>query len=301
MRPKIAAIIIHFGEAEPARNCARSFLAHCDSAEYELRMFDVDNGSPEVLSPETMPAGCTVIRVSESLGYSHGVNEGIRAATQTGADAFLVINNDTILCSDVVFEFLKASRESPDSILAPVIFSDLACEHPDEFGGHLNDFTMYFRNLTAPPAALKSVTFITGACLFLPGGVVRTIGALDERFFMYGEDMDYCIRARRQRVPLIVVPTAKVFHRKGGSTGGVAPFSMYYVHRNRVLLARKHLHRAYFAFLLVYSLIILGKMVKWGVPRPDLAGFIFRGFLDGVRQIEGKHPGIMPARVTQHV
>ena len=87
------------------------------------------------------------------------------------------------------------------------------------------------------------MSFITFCCVLLPRAVIEQVGYLDETLFMYCEDVDYCIRLGQAGVPLWFLPDAKLWHKAGGSAGGM--LSVYYITRNTLYLTCKGKSRAY--------------------------------------------------------
>ena len=102
-------------------------------------------------------------------------------------------------------------------------------------GGHKKDGPEF--------AEKKQVSFITFCCVLLPRAVIEQVGYLDETLFMYCEDVDYCIRLGKAGVPLWFLPDAKLWHKAGGSAGGM--LSVYYITRNTLYLTCKGKSRAY--------------------------------------------------------
>ena len=84
----------------------------------------------------------------------------------------------------------------------------------------------------------RSVDYITGASLLIKREVIEKIGLLREQYFLYYEDVDWCIRARRWGYQCVIVPKSKVWHKVSASSKeGSAPY-IYYHTRNRLMLAR---------------------------------------------------------------
>ena len=128
----------------------------------------------------------------------------------------------------------------------------LFLDPPDEIwfaGGELDRTTGKVRHLGGHekdgPAfgKKKQVSFITFCCVLLPRQVIEQVGFLDETLFMYCEDVDYCIRLADAGVPLWFLPDARIWHKAGGSAGGM--LSVYYITRNTLYLTCKGKSRLY--------------------------------------------------------
>lgn len=98
-------------------------------------------------------------------------------------------------------------------------------------------------------------------CMLIPVRAFKLLGPLDERFAMYYEDTDFVAHARASGFRLVFEPSARVYHREGGSSGGKeSPFKHYYATRNRPYLVKKHVGRArYVAFTAYYLATRLAK------------------------------------------
>lgn len=174
----------------------------------------------------------------QNLGFAAANNMGIRQALADGADAVLLLNNDTVCAPDMLERLLQETP--PGAVSCPKM---LFMDPPDEIwfaggtldrrtaavtheGGHAKDGPAYSEK--------KQVSFITFCCVLLPRAVVERVGYLDEDLFMYCEDVDYCIRLADASVPLWYIPQARLWHKAGGTAGGM--LSVYYITRNTLYL-----------------------------------------------------------------
>ena len=119
--------------------------------------------------------------------------------------------------------------DPPDEIWFAGGELDRATGKVKHLGGHEKDGPAF--------AEKKQVSFITFCCVLLPRQVVEEVGFLDETLFMYCEDVDYCIRLADAGVPLWLLPDARIWHKAGGSAGGM--LSVYYITRNTLYLTCK--------------------------------------------------------------
>ena len=99
------------------------------------------------------------------------------------------------------------------------------------------------------------IGFATGCCLFIPMSVIRRVGVLDERFFLYYEDTEYSFRLRKMGIHIYYCPQAVMYHKVGASTKGAdSPLCAYYIARNWLLCNRLHLGWRYPVFLVYYTI-----------------------------------------------
>ena len=171
----------------------------------------------------------------------------MRRALADGCDWALLLNNDTVAAPDFLETLLRQTPEGAVSC-PKMLFMD----PPDEIwfaGGELDRATGRVRHLGGHQkdgpafAQAKQVNFITFCCVLLPRAVIERVGYLDETLFMYCEDVDYCMRLGDAGVPLWFLPDARIWHKAGGSAGGM--LSVYYITRNTLYLTCKGKSRAY--------------------------------------------------------
>lgn len=174
-------------------------------------------------------------------GFAAVNNVGMRRALADGCDWVLLLNNDTVVAPDFLEMLL---RQTPaGAVSCPKM---LFLDPPDEIwfaGGELDRATGKVKHLGGHEkdgpafAEKKQVSFITFCCVLLPRQVVEEVGFLDETLFMYCEDVDYCIRLADAGVPMWLLPDARIWHKAGGSAGGM--LSVYYITRNTLYLTCK--------------------------------------------------------------
>ena len=211
----------------------------------------VDNGSTDgsvdaiqLLYPEIM-----VIQTGANLGYAGGNNVGLRWALAQGAEYLLILNNDTVVSADLLSAFVHSAKSLPaGSILgARIYFYD----KPDTLwfaGGFWRSAENSVAHLgygevdCVDTNYAAEVDFVTGAALFADAATFRQVGLLDEQFFLTFEETDWCYRAKALGHQCRVVNEAKLWHKVSASFGGAdSPLVNYFITRNKLLWAKKHL------------------------------------------------------------
>lgn len=184
-----------------------------------------------------------VVTPRTNLGFGGGVNRGVAAARERGADDMLLLNPDASIEPADLKALADAALADRHGIYAPIIrrpdgrvwFQGLWVDHED---GRM-------RRYDDPPE--KGHLWLTGACLLIPAEAWDRIGGFDESFFLYWEDVDLSRRALDAGCSLNVVREATAVHDVGGtqSSRGQAKSPVYYYYsiRNRMLYATKHLAR----------------------------------------------------------
>jgi len=258
--PKVFIIILHYGDPRDTIECLDSLnKLNYDNCEIIL----IDNGSGRKFEIRNSKFEISKIFNSENFGFAGGNNIGIKQAMEKGADYILLLNNDTIIDQP---DFLKKLVETGEEnekigILGPVIY-----EYPSDkihfAGGKINWlYTKGFHETYNIEHGTRLTDYITGACMLIKREVIGKIGLMSEEYFLYCEDVDWCLRAQKAGFLCKVVQDARISH-KVSSSSKIASFSYIYYHtRNGLLLARRN--APFFIKFLAYlnSFWVYGKQV----------------------------------------
>jgi GT2 family glycosyltransferase len=248
--PGIAVIVLNWNGVRDTLDC----LASLRSLDYgNFGVIVVDNGSTDG-SAGTLRAAhpwVEVVETGANLGFSGGNNVGIVHALARGADYLLLLNNDTVVDPGVLRALVAAAALHP----AAAAFSPKIYFHGDPrriwyAGTRWDPETAMFRHVGRGQvdggafAKMGPTAYASGCALFAPASSFREIGLLDERFFLMYEETDWCYRAHKAGRPSIFVPGALVWHKVSASVGGYdSPLARYFLSRNGLLWARRHLSR----------------------------------------------------------
>lgn len=257
-----------------------------------VRVVVVDNGSADDSAARIRleyPA-IDLIALPENLGYTGGNNAGIRHSLERGAEYVWLLNDDTTVAPDSLALLVEAAARHPDAgFLGPLV---RLREQPDRIlsaGGVFGpDMTLRQRGLGEADAGQfrvpEPVDFLSGCALLASRRVIEAVGAFDEAFFAYGEDIDWCYRGAQAGFRSLLVPAAVVWHPDTRSRDENSPRVMYYISRNRLLFMRKHrlgarrMGRTVLRYL--YWLANWSLNPKWrGIrPKRDALWFAMRDF-----------------------
>jgi GT2 family glycosyltransferase len=209
-----------------------------------------DNGSdqdPAQALEEQVP-GTTVARLERNSGYGAACNAGARVALAAGAEHILFLNNDTTLQAGALKALADAAERHPDAILAPkIVFS----ARPDivwSAGGFVVGPLCSNHHLgEGEPAdrytAERQVAWATGCALFVSSKLFERLGPMDEAYFLYLEDVDWCLRAAAHGIQTWLVPESVVFHEVSLVMRSRKLPVRYYSYRNHYRLAAHHAAR----------------------------------------------------------
>ena len=253
-RRALVVSIINYKTADLTLACIASVLPEIDGIDAEIVVVDnlSGDGSAETIEAwiAARPDPCPVrlVRSATNSGFSGGHNQGMGACP---AEAVLVLNSDAVLRPGCIKALLDAMAAEPEiGLFAPQLEYEDGEVQTSCFRFHgptseliraaaTGPLTRVFRRRDVPldmPPARENIEWASFACILLRGQMVREIGPMDEGYFLYYEDSEYCLRARRAGWRIAYVPKARVVHYRGGS----APVKT-------LARARKRLPRYYYA------------------------------------------------------
>ncbi|NGX51664.1 MAG: N-acetylglucosaminyl-diphospho-decaprenol L-rhamnosyltransferase [Chlamydiae bacterium] len=232
---KICVIILNWNGKSDTLDC----LASLRKVEEEHQTVVVDNGSDDdsVSSIRKIYPEITLLETGENLGFAEGNNVGIRYALERGAEYLFILNNDTVVDPNILTAFL----ENPD---APIQGSKAhlmsAPSLLDHLGGNWNLRTGEFDLVGAREKAEGwteplTLDYVCGVALFVKAEVFKKIGLFEENFFLFWEESDWCLRAKKAGYPATFCPNAKLLHKVSASFVGGKPHSTYFWWRGRLL------------------------------------------------------------------
>ena len=248
---KVFIIILNWNGKEDTLECLNS-VQSIDYPNYVTVV--VDNGSSDesakTIRKEFLEV--KVIETGENLGYAGGNNVGIRYALENGADFILLLNNDTIVDPQLLKAFINAALQIDRlGILSPKIYYFSNRKKIWYAGGQQIKQTALFKHVgigcdenERQYQKLMETDYASGCAFFADATVFRKVGLFDETFFLTYEETDFCYRAKNENIRSYVVPEAKVWHKISVSFGGEkSPMFKYFLTRNRLLWAERHLSK----------------------------------------------------------
>lgn len=197
---------------------------------------------------------------SSNKGYSYGVNQGLKYAMDQGFSKFCVINDDTYFRNDLVAKSLKTLAKYPGSIIGGKIYYAQGFEyHKERYSkDDLSKVIWYaggsvdWSNALTPHRGVDEIDkgqygsfeetgFVNGAFMLFDKEVVNKVGFWDESYFLYFEDADFCVRAKRSAIKIYYDPALQIWHKNSQSTqGSGSPLHQRYQNQNRLKFGLKY-------------------------------------------------------------
>jgi N-acetylglucosaminyl-diphospho-decaprenol L-rhamnosyltransferase len=243
--PVLAAVVVNWNTCALLRQCLAA-LGPDATASARRHVICVDNGSSDgsaAMVRAEFPA-VALIANAENRGFAAAANQGIALALEERHADYVALVNSDVIAPPHALASLVAHLESDPTVatvgpalrLADDRLQRGAAGYPltawsgvCQFlflsalsGGRLHGFFLDSDRYigTADPVA---VDWVSGACMVVRADAIRRIGLLDERLFMYGEDVDWCLRMGRHGFAVRYAPATEVVHRQGASSAAASP------------------------------------------------------------------------------
>lgn len=250
---KVSIVIVNWNGREDTLECLAS-VGKLEREDVQLDVIVVDNGSRDnsVSAIRDKFPKTILIENETNLGFAGGNNAGIAYALKENADAVWLLNNDTIVHKHALIALTGAHG---DIVGSKIYFAPGFEYYKDRYtkadrgkviwyaGGVIDWQNMYASHRGVDEVdhgqyeKTLETDFVTGCSMMVRSEVFTRIGDFDERYYLYLEDVDLCLRARRAGFGIMYTPASVVWHKNAGSSGGAGSrLHDYYLTRNRMLL-----------------------------------------------------------------
>jgi GT2 family glycosyltransferase len=320
--PDVAILIVNWNTADRLRRCLQSLRGVPDAVSREVVVIDngSTDGSPEMVAAEFPEV--RLIRNDRNQGFARAVNQGLRSTVTPYA---LLLNSDAELQAGAMASLVGYLREHQDAAAAgaQLVKPDGRPQHSfDRFPSLATELLnkALLRRLVPSlyPSRLQNredpcdVDSLIGACLLLRRSAVESVGLLDERYFVFYEETDWCLRARKDGWRIALVPAARVLHAQGETKSLYPGRARVEYWRSKYAYFDKHLGRFVRAVLMGLSfarltlqvladgLVCLGTAGFWGGGRRKLVadGWLWLWHAGGLPSTMGfAPPGPVPGYV----
>ncbi|MEO8082383.1 MAG: glycosyltransferase family 2 protein [Ardenticatenales bacterium] len=306
----VASVVLNWNRRELTLRCLESLTAMRLPAGVEHRVVVVDNGSTDgsVDAIRAAHPAAAIVALPINVGFAAGANAGLRRALDDGAAWTLVVNNDTVAAPTLLTELYagalvaeiapaaiagRPARRGPLGIAAPTVTYVEPAGVVWPSAGFRRGWTLAARDTTAHPPSDRpyDIDWANGCCFLARRALWERIGLFDERYRVYYEDHDLCLRARAAGFRLAHVPSARIAHHVAASTGVGTPAQAYLLARSSVPYYLANTRGAQRAFIVVYRALSLGRTIvrSLAAGRSTTGAAYVRGLVDGVRDRRAGH------------
>lgn len=277
----LSIVIVNYNTGQLLGSCLESVYAGANGTPFDIWVVDNNSRDDSVEVVRSRFPKVRLVQNAANLGFSRANNEVI---SQSKSEYILLLNPDTVIVDDAIERMVKFMNANPHIGISGcrVLNTDrtlqLACRRsiptPKVAFCRLiglsrlfpNNKTLAKYNLTyQDPNETHEVDAVSGAFLMIRRKAVEDIGLLDERFFMYGEELDWCLRAKRAGWAVMYHPDAEIIHYKGESTKYNSRKAAFEFYRAMYLFHKKHFAKKYSPVtnFVIYAGIVLKAMLSW--------------------------------------
>jgi GT2 family glycosyltransferase len=249
----LSIIIVSYNAKKHLEDCLESLTSAPPSMPHDIVVVDNASSDGSVAAVRSRWPNISLIPQSANIGFAAGNNVGIRASN---GELILLLNNDTIVPPGAIDTLVGRLLAVSDAAVAGPRLVDEHGRVELSFGRMISPLNELMQKLTLAlyrrrVATVESrierrtrsehdVDWVSGACLLVRRGDAEKVGLLDERFFLYTEDVDFCARIRALGRRVIFTPAAEVIHL-GGRSRATAPAIMNIAYRrSQIAFYEKH-------------------------------------------------------------
>jgi hypothetical protein len=254
---KIAIVVLNWKQAKLTIETVDSMLK-IKHKDFTYPILIIDNNSPDDSVSQfkqkySKNKLISIYKTKENLGYAGGNNFGIKKALNK-FDYILVANNDILVDPNFLTKLFKETIKNPNTILSPKIYFAPGFEYwKDKYteeekgkviwamGGKIDWNNVYGSNIGIDEVDhgqydkdQPNIDFLSGCCFLVSTTILKKIGLFDEKYFLYLEDADLTIRAKKAGFELKVIPDSIIWHLNSGSSSPNSSLQDYFITRNRL-------------------------------------------------------------------
>lgn len=304
-QPFVCIIILNWNGLKDTIECIES-LKKIKYQNYKIIVVDNASSNDEAYAlREKYPEGIDILLAKENYGYTGGNNIGIEYALEKyNPDFILILNNDIIVDQDFLNHLVNVAQSDPQiGIVGGKVYYHRYPNLIQAAGAGLNMYFGKFYHIGDRKIDhkrydyQKRVDYVMGCCMLIKRKVIEKVGLLDERYFCYWDESDYCFRCHRVGYDVVYTPLAKIWHKnpvklkiwehsqnKGRKT--ILPY--YFSTRNNFIFMRKHANTLqYISFILYFfTFRFIFQTGVCLVFHRDYQRYIalWKGIIDGIKE-----------------
>lgn len=268
---KLYIILLNYNGYEDTVDCINSINVSEKNLDYEIVVVDncsTDDSYSKLQKVENIK----LIKNSSNSGFAAGNNLGINYALNNHAKYVLLLNNDTIDTLDSIYKLKQKMDSDVDvGVLGCRVMYNDNKELINYYGGSIDWFkgTAIMGNYKKKYVSIEDNYFyceyITGCCMLIRTSILEKTGLLPEEYFMYYEDVDFCVRVKECGYKLAVYGDSYIYHKTSSSSGGEgSPFAIEWNTKNRLVFMKKYnfKFKSYLFFYVTRFLIGIKYIIK---------------------------------------
>jgi GT2 family glycosyltransferase len=252
LTPRLSIVIVNFNGGVHLEGCLRSLETHPPRTPFEVVV--VDNASTDnSLEAARTRMWVRLVELGRNAGFSAGNNAGIRAS---GGELVLLLNNDTLVPAGAIDTLVDKLDADPSAAIAGPRLVDADGVAELSFGPMISPLgelrqklvtALHARGVRPVRAWVERATrrerhvdWVSGACLLVRRSAAESVGLLDERFFLYTEDVDFCASVRAAGWKVLFTPAAEIVHLRGRARATAPAHANAAYRRSHIAFYEKH-------------------------------------------------------------
>tara|TARA_B110000208_G_scaffold183107_1_gene235484 strand:- start:141 stop:1031 length:891 start_codon:yes stop_codon:yes gene_type:complete len=284
----IGIIIINFNGVSDTQECLKSIESLY--SKQNIQVFLIENDSLNCIKEDfinSLNFKITQIINTVNKGFAEGNNIGIKKAIEAGCEYIALINNDTVFVDDSLLKVINCFEDNFNFGIIGII--NYYYSNPEiiwQAGFRSNLFLGYSKKIKTNNTAMNvvPVDYVPGSSIVIRKSVFEENGFLDERYFAYFEEYDFCIRAKKKKINIGFLNGTKILHKVGKSS--TSSIKLYLRTRNKLLFYHKHGSALGFVIAFAVHAIISIKRI---VFLKNDKGRLIKAFLFGFKDYYNEH------------
>jgi GT2 family glycosyltransferase len=249
----VSIVIVSFNNEVDLIGCLLSLKKAPPAIDHEIIVVDNASGDGSVEAARAF-AGVKVIEMQQNSGFAAATNAGIR---ESAGDLLLFLNSDTLVPAGAIDGLVGRLKAAGAAAIAGPRLVDAQGQPELSFGRMISPLNEFFQKrysakwIAQQTTREQFVDWVSGACLLVRRADAEEVGLLDERFFLYTEDVDFCHAVRKLGRKVLFTPAAQVTHLRGRSRATQPAASRAAYRRSQIAFYQKH-HPLWAPLLKVY-------------------------------------------------
>ncbi|NLT51848.1 MAG: glycosyltransferase family 2 protein [Ignavibacteria bacterium] len=251
---KYAIIILHWGNISDTIECLDSIDKYCLNYKYFVVLVDnTGNNCSLIINQKKFSFKLHIINSSENLGFAAGNNIGIKFADKFNPENYILINNDTVFINNDLDRLINIFDKNTDYGIMGL--NNYYYDYPDivwQAGIKINftfGITKVIKKVNNNSSKITEVDNVTGSALLIRRNVIERIGLLNEEYFNYWEETEWCYLAKKNGFKVGLPDNLRILHKKEKKIYNSNPIHNYFILRNKLFFFRNKIRLFFIAFL----------------------------------------------------
>ena len=240
--PRLSIVIVTYNSTTHIAGCLASLIEHPPIIDHEILVVDNASTDGTVAAIRQRWSGVRVIETGRNLGFAAANNLGIR---QSFSPLILLLNPDTVVPAGAIDAVIAVIDRRTDVGIAGPKLVDANGRAELSWGHMISPWAELRQQLVTPWAESltrreREVDWVSGACMLVRREAAEAAGLMDERYFMYVEDVDFCAQVRRHGWKVLFTPAGQVIHLRGQSRATASTATARAYRQSQIAFYEKH-------------------------------------------------------------